>query len=246
MNIRHAVMCLWAGILPAALSQPPPGPLTDGPPGRERFERFADEADPASPMGRWMHHLREENPAEFQRLQQLRHRDPPAFRSEAGDRLQEDLMNRLRDQRPRIHEALTGLPEEDRRWLMEQVARRGMNPPPPHAHGSGSREEPGKDRETIAPLIRAYHEGSSPDAKKEALQRLEEEIGRMYDRRLEERRQQLQEVERKLEELRHILQQGEEEKDSFVAEKISAMLERSGRGPGPRPPRQGDPAPSSR
>lgn len=221
-------------------AQPPePGdPLSPPPPP----ERFLDEAPRRdlppregrahAPLHQWMNQLREQDPAEFERLQELRLRDPEAFRTLAREQLQTRALERLRRERPAIYDAFTNLPEEDRRWLAERLLRPGPGSPdaPPPDDRGPRQDTPAIDRDTV----RAYKRAAT-DAERAPLRaELARQLGDAYDRQLAERQRQLTDAEEKMAAIRAALDAGEKGKQAFIEQKLDAWLKNNDRPPPPR------------
>lgn len=210
---------------------PPPGQFPDTPPRQGQPTR---EGRPHAPLHQWMNQLREQDPAEFERLQELRLRDPEAFRTHVREQLQARALERLRRERPAIHDAFMNLPEEDRRWLAERLMRPGPGPGGPDAPPPGDdgprRDAPAIDRDTV----RAYKRATS-DAERAPLRaELARQLGDAYDQQLAERQRQLAEAEEKIAAIRAALAAGEAGKQAFIEQKLDAWLKHNDRPPPPR------------
>lgn len=225
-----------------SLAQPeedfPPG----GPPPRHERDRHPGEPrmgppgfEPAAPIHKIMMDMRENDPEEFERLQELRMRDPQAFRRETRVIAGNALLEKLKIERPSIHAAIMSLSEEDRAWLFERFAKGGMGmpgmPPPP----------PGDEREDasspVRALVKAYRNANSDEERESIRGQVREKLSMLYDERIKEREDQLRDVEGKLEHIRKALEQGVESKDEFIDEKLDVWLDGKREPRGRRPPR---------
>jgi hypothetical protein len=178
-----------------------------------------------------MQELRETDPEEFARLQQLRIDDPSAFRAETRQRLANHRLERLREARPAIYDALMNLGEDDRAWLADRLGRPGPDTPP-RTDRHENRPPPGDPQpEALRDLIDAHHAATTDDERAAIRERLRTHIAAEVDRRLAERTDQLRDAEQKLERIRQAIALGEENKPVFIEEKINALLT------GRRPPR---------
>ncbi len=209
--------CLLLGVA-ATLAQPPPEHRGPPPHARGPSTLFKEKPEPASPIRRWMMELREEDPEEFERLQQMRLENPRAFRDIISDRLEKTAMERLRDKRPAVHDALMSLSEEDRSWVMERMSGHGMH---------SSKKERGKENSTssLRQLARDYREAANEGERSAIRERLEEELGQLYDQRLEDRRAQLDEIRDRLRVMESAIAEGEQTRDDFIDEKLSLWLD---------------------
>lgn len=209
--------CLLLGVA-ATLAQPPPEHRGPPPHARGPSTLFKEKPEPASPIRRWMMELREEDPEEFERLQQMRLENPRAFRDIISDRLEKTAMERLRDKRPAVHDALMSLSEEDRSWVMERMSGHGMHSP---------KKERGKENSTssLRQLARDYREAANEGERSAIRERLEEELGQLYDQRLEDRRVQLDEIRDRLRVMESAIAEGEQTRDDFIDEKLSLWLD---------------------
>jgi len=208
---------------------PPPERFFDAPPGRGQPPH---EGRPHAPLHQWMNQLREQDHAEYERLQALRLRDPETFRTLAREQLQTRALDRLRRERPAIYEAFTNLPEDDRRWLAERLLRPGPGSPdaPPPGERGPRHDAPAIDRDTV----RAYKRATS-DAERAPLRaELARQLSEAYDRQLAERQRQLTEAEEKIAAIRAALAAGEEGKQAFIEQKLEAWLMNGDRPPPPR------------
>ncbi len=175
------------------------------------------EGGPASPLRQWMRELRQQDPEEFARLQELRRENPAAFREQAGAALEQRLLRRLQTVRPGVHDALAAMKPEDRQWLLQQWAAplsgSPDEPPPPPAQFEPARK-----------LIADYRQATTPEDKAALREQLSAELARQYDERLNRRREQLADAEAKLESLRRALAEGEAERDRFIQDRLNRWL----------------------
>lgn len=214
----------------------PPGP----PPIHDRFQggpRMAPPGfQPASPLHRIMQEMRQNNPEEFNRLQALRMNDPAAFRKEARVIVQQAMLEKIKGERPAIHDALSRLSEEDRDWLFDRISG-------PLFGGSG-RLPPGMekvkrgddDRDINRGLIRKYRQSDSAEERDAIREQLRRQLSDQYDQRLEERKAQIDEAEQKLTQVKKSLEQGLADKESFIDDKLTIWLQNEPQAP--RKPRE--------
>ncbi len=232
--IRTIVLVITFTAPMAASAQPPPG---EPPPLRERHENGKPPFRPASPLQQWMHQLAESDPEEFQRLQDLRMKDPEAFRQATREKLTEHGLKRLQTARPAVYDAIINLPEEDREWLADRLLNPNMGPPPdrPGRDGKGPRRD--KESGIDHTLIRAYKKAETEEEKSAARDQIRATLSTLYDQQLAQRREQLTDAEKKLETIRKTIELGESGKDAFIEEKLSLWLNHAdNKGKRPKPP----------
>jgi primosomal protein N'' len=203
----------------ATLAQPPPEHRGPPPHARGPSTLFREKPEPASPVRRWMMELRENNPEEFERLQQMRLENPRAFREAISERLQETALERMREKRPAIYDALMTLSPEERRWALERMSGPGMM----HPGEKEKRREPPEPG--LRQLAREYREAGSKSERDMIRGQLRDELGRLYDQRLQERREQLDEIRNRLHAMESAITEGEQTRDAFIAEKLDAWLD---------------------
>jgi len=230
------LMITFAATMLASAQPPPP---EDAPPFRERNEDGRPSFRPASPLQQWMHQLAESDPEEFQRLQELRMKDPEAFRQATREKLSELGLKRLQAARPAVYEAFINLPEEDRQWLADRLLLPNMGPPHDRPGRSGEGPHRDKNQGIDRALIRAYKQAATEEEKNTARDQIREKLSSLYDQELAQRREQLTSAEAKLETIRKAIDLGEEGKEAFIEEKLSLWLnhaDNNGKHKRPEPP----------
>lgn len=203
-----------------AIAQPPfhAPPDEDRPPpgeGRKGHEMF-------SPVRRLLMNLRENDAAEFERLQQLRVSDPVAFRAEIHAHMQLNFMERLKKTRPSVHEALLQMTEEDRTWIAQRIGR--IDGPPPQEDLDVPPPPQSKDANEVRRLVRDYRRETDPDQQAELREKLRKELQHHYDQRIKARQAQLEDIRAKIVELELALSEGEQQREAFLSEKLEALL----------------------
>lgn len=182
------------------------------------------KGEPASPVRRLMGHLQENDPAGYERLDNLRRENPAAFREEIRSRIQGDALEKIKERRPAIYNAMQQLSVEDRAWLFERLAGPGLPSHPGYKHAAG--RESTKASPGLSSYARAYHQAGSDEERTAIRTRLADELGRRYDQQLEFRRAQLNQLRGKMNELESTILEGELERATFIAEKTEAWLKR--------------------
>lgn len=208
---NFAILMFMAWAAATVVAQPPPharGPST----------LFRDKPEPSSPARQWMLELSENDPAEYERLQRLRRENPRAFRETMREQLENSAMERLEKNRPAVYAALIQLSPEDRSWVLERMAGHGRHPP-----------ENGRDHNRLKTgsreLIRDYRDAENDSERAAIRARLSEELGRLYDRRLEERRDQLENIQARIRDMEAAVAEGEQNREAFIQERLSMWLD---------------------
>jgi hypothetical protein len=235
---RLTIMLFAAGfVLSAAAQGPHHGPSFDeeGPdllPPPQQHPFAPPDFEPQSPPMRWMENLRRENPAEFERLQQLRHEDPRAFRQQLHQALKyERGMIRLR-RFPRIMQAVNEMPEEQRREFIEgfsfppepdskqdrpqQQRRRFGHPFPPGPEGEPPNPEYNRLQGELNELVLAYRAANDPAEQQKLAGPIREILTQLFDLRGQTRLKHIERMEKDLERLRKNLSDRQAMRDSII------------------------------
>jgi len=233
-------MLILAGTCPGFAQ--PEGEVPAGDPHGEmgEFHRGARMAppgfQPAAPLHRIMQDLRNNNPEEFTRLQELRMSNPEAFRNESRKILREAFLEKMKAERPEVHDAIINLSEADQVWLFERIMGPGFTGPGGASPPGWEKGRKGNEREIGRELIRAYHQTNSPEEKDAIRIKLHDLLSTQYDQRLNDRKAQITEAENKLDQIKKSLEQGTAEKDAFIEDKLSIWL--NGKPPRLKEPKQ--------
>jgi len=181
---------------------------------------------PASPVQRHMQELRDQDPDEFSRLQKLRSEDPEAFRAEMRSIIEDRFMKMLQRERPDIFEALSGLPAEDRAWLIKRLEARPAGPGPDQNSGHQERKGGKNGQFAIKKWVEQYHAETESSKREELEAQIRAAVAQEYDARIRMRAAQVQEMEIRIDELKKMLARGEEEKQRFIDRKMALWLGR--------------------
>lgn len=173
----------------------PEAPELDEPPG--------PPPGPKRPVDIWMDRLHRRNPEEFQRIQQLRHRDPEAFRMELASRLGRERLRRITGAHPRLRIFLESLPEPERRDVLEALVR-AFRPegPPPDAPGA----ELFRLREEIARLAAEFRQADDPGKREQLKIELRGKLGELFDAREQARAHHIERIKTEVSELERIME----------------------------------------
>jgi len=204
--------------------EPPPPPEHAGPGGPHRgFAGHADEGEP--PLTRWMEHLRNRNPEEFDRLSRLRQEDPEAFRRELGDRLQRRRVETRLKAMPKLQEYLMGLPEPERNELLKEIGelagggpRGGM----PHV----SEDPRARDLlEKTGELSRAYRHTDNAEERAGIKQELSAKVAELFDLQEKQREEMIGKMEQKLGSLKAVLEQRRTNRQEIIDRRIQELTD---------------------
>jgi len=227
--IQFSICIILASTTATLIAQPPPKDFNrPGAGAPERRQWRPDGPESASPVQRWLQELQASDPETHDKLQQLRMEDPEAFRMEARKALSQRVLSNIQRERPSVYSALQELTEEDREWIMSRIARM---PHMMHRQSdqstSDERDSP-DERDQNRRLIRQYHNATDTGEKAGIRETLRTNLSAQYDRRIQEREEQLREATVKLEKIRQALAQGHEGKEAFIEEKLSIWLNADG------------------
>ncbi|HMO49748.1 MAG TPA: hypothetical protein PKE26_02390 [Kiritimatiellia bacterium] len=221
-----ALMACWVIAVETGYGQPERNrPQDNG--NRERpgrLERGDQRASP--PLYRWMQDLRTSDPELFARLQALRRENPPAFREEARRMAYEKIQDTLRRERPAVFNALAGLSEDDRNWMVERLVAwsGGMRPKPAH-HAPDVVPRDDKRPERAPDLVRRHRLASDMEERARIREQLRDMLAQQYDEHWQTRREQLAEMEEKLAAMRRALEEGQEGRDRMIEDALSTLLD---------------------
>ncbi len=205
---------------------------------------------PGGPLTeRWLQRLQETNPEEHARLRALRENNPDGFHQEMRRRLRDELGKKLLREHPAVAQAIQGLPDTERDWLVARLmgsddrGPRGGGPGPtmgPNSTGgpdpagvSGRRLDEG-DAE-IWRLGRAVQETRDGTERARLQGLLREKLDQSFSRKHERRQAELDEMESKLREARAYLQEREKNRAAIIEQRIKELMA-DPPAPGPRPP----------
>ncbi len=180
------------------------------------------------PLERWMASLKEEDPDEYERLENIRRTDPLAFREEIRERVREmRLFQRLRRQHPELHEFLREQPRNERRHMMRYL--RGMHDDPNEAvsprHRRSADEPEIKSVESdIRRMVRDYRMEEDPGRRDMIRNGLKDEIERLYDIREAQQLERIKAMEERLDQLKQDLIRDREKRDMHIESFLDELL----------------------
>lgn len=215
--------CLLAALLMTVASvtaQPPP----DAPPPPPRGEALdpGGGRDARRPLDRWMVRMRDQHPAEYERLMHLQEQDPEAFRAELRvrrDQLRNRNLEEGMEEMPRIREVMEGMPPEERDRMAERFSRMVRSQsqrPTPATRQINAGERKSQD------LARAYRE--APEGEREAiLAQLRAQVEEVFVLREEHHQRQIEEAEKNLTRLKNALDSRREHRGQIVERRLQEL-----------------------
>ncbi len=168
------------------------------------------------PAERWLDTLRQQDPAEYQRLKELRHNNPDEFAAELRARLQARTIERTLDQAPRLREILEKLPPEERKTLMDTFRRLAAEEREPPS-GRDSRGNPSSRRFGERRESTREHHAESP---REPPQN-RADIQAAYDHRTQMIEREIDRISRQLENLRQLLDERKTRRDQIIEQHLA-------------------------
>lgn len=226
--------------------------LPDGPrPPLARGEFRGQGPGSGGPLTeRWLQRLQETNPEEHARLRALREHNPDGFHQEMRRRLRDELGRKLLREHPTVAQAIQGLPESERDWLVARLMggedrgpRGGAGPGPglgpnsaggPDPAGTPGRRMDDGDAE-IWRLGRAAQDAKGDTERARLQGLLREKLDQSFSRKHERRQAELDEMEAKLREARTFLQEREKNRAAIIEQRIKELMA-APPPPGPHPP----------
>jgi hypothetical protein len=147
----------------------------------------------------WLESLAEREPAEHDRLMQLRRDDPAAFRLEMQQQVRRARL--AAEHRPAAERGPA--PQRDRRGPMRSDA-------------------PAHDPE-LRGLIRQYRTTTDEAEREEVKERIEERLHQQFDKMIRDQEAELSEAEQHLTQLRTLLEQQKNNRDQWVGRRLQMM-----------------------
>jgi hypothetical protein len=209
---------------PEDLAPPPPGP---GMRGHKPLKEMVEQ---------WLEQLRKRDPAEYERLTQLRQDDPEAFREELEQRLQRERARKFLERYPALKDAIDSMPEKDQQAVLRRL---GAMPPGPGGPGTdGRRPGPGRGpgpgdgpprpeieklQQEVGALARAYREASSEDARQGVRGELKTKLSALFDLREAQRREELARFESHAADVKKKLEKRAANKETIIEKRLQEL-----------------------
>ena len=194
---------------------------------RAREGRGEHESDRPYMVERWLDKVAEIDPEEYERMLELKERNPAAFRVQLRRRVHDArVLDLLQEEYPQLHEYLAGMEREDRERI-GHVLRGG---------GGGESEPMGPARhrrlllpgiehdETMRALLAKWHAAESEEEKDAARTALRAHMETVFDQRSVEQEDQIQRAEEQVERLRRLLEARRQNRELWIDRQIDHLL----------------------
>ncbi|GEM_PF-2312955 len=231
-----SIAALLSGVFPAVsgLSAKATGANLDEPHERPGF-RGAREQGPGGPMARepveeWMQRLREDDPEEYERMEELRQSDPAAFRDALRERVRRRrMLHELRRQHPQLHEFMIRQPRHEREGMMRTLMRhstRETRPDwmPARHPGFPSCPETQDIVKEMRSLLDAYRTEPDPEKREALAEALRTHVEELYDIREQQQLERIRWMEERLHRLKKEWETQREQRDQLVEEYLEQLL----------------------
>ena len=207
------LLCLFAICAPA-WAQGPQGERVkrDGP----RSEKMRGQGGPGGPgamVHRWMEKLKQDNPAEFERLNQLRQEDPLAFRQAMMTKLQKERGKHM----PKMDR------QDKRGGHADKSFKKGDHGDKSFKGGAKRPRHHGPNPEVIA-QAQKVKAAQSDSERQAAISELKDMIRENMAQRREEHLKKISQIETALEHLKGELERNDEKQDKRVDEWVDRLL----------------------
>ena len=183
--------------------------------------------DEATPMHRHVHRLmqriKEHDPDEYDRLEQLREDNPDAFHQALREKLQKHrkFRRQIKDY-PEMQEAFRDMPSPRQELFMDALGDGHQK----RGNGRGidkNKLELHKMEREAQELARAYRHAVDDDAREEILGSLREHLSRSFDMREARRKQAIAHMESKLHSLKESLDDREASRNKIIENRINQL-----------------------
>ena len=224
---RLAALLVFTGCLASVWAQEPP-PM-DNPPGAPPPEEFFGMGGPEgpppgdNPVTLWMERLRQRNPEEYARLNELRQKDPGRFHREMHKRLQRQQAADVLKNNPRFKQLFEELPEEERDRITELISQPVMRKGP-GKHGKPNPEIEKLEMEAGA-LSQAYRETADPAEKQKIRDEIQTKLEALFDLRQKDREQMIATMEKRMADLHKNLEEKTARRDEIIQRRLRELTE---------------------
>lgn len=214
----------------AAAAQPPP--MEEIPPPDAPALAPEPMAPDGPPLDRWLERLRAKDPAEYERLQQIRREGPEGFRRALHGKLRDERILARFQEFPKLCQFLLAMPEEERERIMKRIgAGTGPLRGGPGGPGGPRGEPPAPSPELAAleaevhRLSQVYRDESDPAGKERLLGDLREQLEALFDLREQGREEHIARIEKDLARLKESFERRRELKDKIIERRIKELTE---------------------
>lgn len=226
--MKPTVILLMALLATAAACAQPP-PMDEMPPPDAPEMMPGPEAPPeGGPLDRWLDRLREKDPAEYERLQQIRREGPEGFRRALHGKLRDErIMARFREF-PRMCQFLLTMPEEEREQILQRMGPQGGGM---HGRGGPWGGPPARNPEIealereVGELSRAFREAADAALKDETLTTIRQKLETLFDLREKDRQEHIARIEKELVRLKESLEKRLERREEIIERRLKELTE---------------------
>ncbi|HBA84570.1 MAG TPA: hypothetical protein DCZ95_10790 [Verrucomicrobia bacterium] len=175
-------------------------------------------------LEKWLAHIREKNPEEYDQLIKLREADPEAFRAELRERLRYRRHMAHLKETPKLYEFLMSLPPEERNRILDRLA------PPPHDRSErfgdrkGPNPEMGAMEDEIRTMVKTYRKTEKPGEKQQIQADIRNRLERLFDLRGQQRLQMIAEAEQDLQVLKKQLDERQANREKIIERRLGELL----------------------
>jgi len=219
------VPALLAAQEPPEASMPPPDKDEIAPPPMEGPAEPGPEAPPpGAPLDQWMDRMKQDHPADFERLHKMREENPEGFRWALHQRLRrERVLQSLRDH-PKVFEFLMSLPEQERNQVLLKLAQ-AQGPRGPHGPPDIMNPDILRLETEARQLSRSYHESADETARQKMREDLRQRLEALFDLRETERAAQIQRIETDVAKLRKTLEDRKAHREEIIDRRLQELTD---------------------
>ena len=226
---RLAALLIFTGFLSSVWAQDPPpmeGPAVM-PPSEESFGMEGPEPDSPpprdNPVDKWLEHLRDRNPDEYARLNELRLKDPEKFHAEMYRKLQRQQAMEVLEKNPRFKQLFGELPGEERDRITELISQPVMKKGP-GKHGKPNPEIEKMEAETQE-LSLAYRKTQDNAERQKIRADIQTKLEILFDLRQKDREQMIAHMEKRMADLRKNLDEKTARRDELIGRRLKELTE---------------------
>lgn len=234
MQLTRWLAAGLCALVPAFLAAQEPPERFMPPPGEEEMvpppmggpaEPGPEAPPPGAPVDQWMERMKQDHPADFERLRALREKNPEGFRWALHQRLREErILKALRDH-PKVFEFLMGLPEEERAKVLLKLAQTQGPRGGPHGPPGMMNPEILRLETEARQLSRTYRETTDETARQKLRQDLRQRLETLFDLREKERAAQIQRIETDLTNLKKALDDRKARREEIINRRLQELTD---------------------
>ncbi|MFH0954287.1 MAG: hypothetical protein V1873_08155 [Verrucomicrobiota bacterium] len=205
---------------------PPPGEEEMAPPPMGGPAEPGPEAPPpGAPVDQWMERMKQDHPAEFERLRALREKNPEGFRWALHQRVREGrVLKALRDY-PKVFEFLMGLPEDERAKVLLKLAQAQGPRGGPHGPPAMLNPEILRLETEARQLSRTYRETTDETARQKLREDLRQRLEALFDLREKERAAQIERIQADVSNLKKALEDRKARREEIISRRLDELTD---------------------